>query len=1429
MAYQAAVAPSPNTSFRGEPADHRNIPSSHTGRDSWTGQPSGDFRGGGSISGSFRNVAGSVQGEGMQQQYQQHMQQQPHQHQYGDVSYDPNASFVSQRSVQAGPPGYDQNLARDDSRYGLPDHRGSQRSLQQEPPNYRDSQSSLQREARDPRGSQRNIPADDFRGSQRSLQQGFDPRESIRSFQRGPPDHRSSERSMGSQYSQGRFPDQQAVPAADTSFRPDSRQGSIRRGSEDYVQLSSQQQQQQQELQQMYGSQRSLQQQQQQQQQQLEQHGYYNQPPQQLPQPQQYPHVRDFPEAPGGGSRHGGSVRSYQDITRGSRPGSVSRPHQSKAQGQAGNDPRNRRSTGSSVYGMLVEGRTMNGMDIAGLLQQGFVLLTGGRDKQGGPVVTLPSLRSRPDPEPQALMTCLRYLLQIPSEETKRKGVTAVVDTREGSWANLNIIIGCLREAASGYLKQILVVLHERDRRLGQDRPSNAEPRYVTLEHLRHYIDPEQLTFNLGGQMEYHHDSWLKVQLNYERFLQDAQKTIDHLEKQEGEIHQSYGSGSTSRGPDSPGSPLEALRKHRYFQEAIMTVPTEVIRQGQEVLKSLQENGYSGYHDSQGTVPTLDNLEAQKQVKRVLQYLTNRVDKLQDLLEERDRSLNANLQFEEWKRNVKTVVDWVLGPGEKLLASQNDIGDSYEAAEELRRRHEEMEIKCTDTYGQYAELRHTADELQKNEAWPGVDDMRAERDYMDTVCRSFASRLERRRTLLITSVRFHRFAEDFSTSLDELLELLCTDIDAETVEAVEGAMKSLEEKLEACDKLATQSLDEGQSLLDEMSRPIKNAFGKDITPDFERQVNHVNKKLEELQERKLRCDELADVRKLKLQQLLQLRTCERDTDQAIDWINELCDVMVTSHTDMGRSSEEAQGLHEEHRKFEATALGTYDYGKQLLQAALVLRRSLRYEVEPSHERSRRLEEAWRRFSKGTSERANRLTVSAMFLNDSDNLLGSMEEFISSCAKPLAGEASVSETVNQLALPKRQIGKDFDSTVQMGQALLDRLALPIILYEGDERRLSIDDEGASDTVSNRLRKLDRKMAEVDRFWDELQRAESDPNFQTKMQPAFERTPSERRREKTTLLRKPKSRDSAEAEERRRRADPFGIASKRRPRPGSYAGPISHLGQPSPRDRGDRSFDDTDRLNKSYDTATMSPNSTLSLRHNGYLYPDNRERQDQGQGQPGENVGQGYHGRQASLPDLSQREMQYSPMIAQETLNVQASMPNLSYEAQAQPQEVLPSQLDDYQSQADSQYQGGQPDDSVFQDQMDNTQSQSVAPESQEGHHPEESMIIPEDTMSKLEAAPSHADSSFLSREDPASQAESDPLYSNQPVQPRPQRSLLNIDWVSPMTDSHLPIEDQLKQIRVVGGERILSFSGTLLSRVRVQARHQRPGLTEGLEA
>lgn len=64
-----------------------------------------------------------------------------------------------------------------------------------------------------------------------------------------------------------------------------------------------------------------------------------------------------------------------------------------------------------------------------------------------------------------------------------------------------------------------------------------------------------------------------------------------------------------------------------------------------------------------------------------------------------------------------------------------------------------------ETYGDYAELRHTAEQMMK-EGHLASEDIKAQKEYMDSVCRSYASRIERRRNLIITSVRFHRLAEE---------------------------------------------------------------------------------------------------------------------------------------------------------------------------------------------------------------------------------------------------------------------------------------------------------------------------------------------------------------------------------------------------------------------------------------------------------------------------------------------------------------------------------------------------------------------------------------------------------------------------------------------------------------------------------------------
>ena len=64
---------------------------------------------------------------------------------------------------------------------------------------------------------------------------------------------------------------------------------------------------------------------------------------------------------------------------------------------------------------------------------------------------------------------------------------------------------------------------------------------------------------------------------------------------------------------------------------------------------------------------------------------------------------------------------------------------------------------------------------------------------------------------------------------------------------------------------------------------------------------------------------------------------------------------------------------------------TYDYGKQLLQASLGLRRSLHIDVAPNVEQTRRLEEAWQKFSQQISQQLSQRHATELFERRSEEV------------------------------------------------------------------------------------------------------------------------------------------------------------------------------------------------------------------------------------------------------------------------------------------------------------------------------------------------------------------------------------------------------------------------------------------------------------
>lgn len=141
-------------------------------------------------------------------------------------------------------------------------------------------------------------------------------------------------------------------------------------------------------------------------------------------------------------------------------------------------------------------------------------------------------------------------------------------------------------------------------------------------------------------------------------------------------------------------------------------------------------------------------------------------------------------------------------------------------------------------------------------------------------------------------------------------------------------------------------------------------------------------------------------------------------------------------------------------------------------------------------------------------------------------------------------------------------------------------------------MSIDEEGTSDTIRNRLRKLDRKMGEAERYWEELHKALSDPNYQPRPQPITPRLqPSERHKSPRA-----KGKRSAEAEERRRRSDPLGFSRRRT---GSSRSLNQDEGIEPPVRRGQGSVSsDADRTNGSLDGSSPA-SSAVSPQENGVI--------------------------------------------------------------------------------------------------------------------------------------------------------------------------------------------------------------------------------------
>lgn len=444
-----------------------------------------------------------------------------------------------------------------------------------------------------------------------------------------------------------------------------------------------------------------------------------------------------------------------------------------------------------------------------------------------------------------------------------------------------------------------------------------------------------------------------------------------------------------------------------------------------------------------------DILDTISKVEDILSAVRRKQCEIEHAWKNMEKSFMETKDLSVLEDAIVKVTNCILGPAEALLNSKQKVGYDVTSAEELRREHEEIELQCWETYGTYAEIIHKIDRFSKCESLKNQHkSLISQKEFMDFVCRSFASRLERRRNVLITSLRFFRLVSEYFDKTSEVFDTLVMGNDIGDYSTAGVKLKKLQESQYYLDTVEKELVKEGEKLSDMLSMPVKDALGREVNVDYTEDIINIRDILDATNARKNIFVDSVELQKVTLEQVTHIWQYERDVEQAIGWLRKLYEVLLKNHGHVGTSVYEIQSQKDELQAFQETAKDTYNYGCQLLSASLALRQSCKLSTDEHDIISEKIEVSWQRFLNVSQEQMTRLRVSAVFhrsIEEQINQLRDLREAVATI--PLMEITKKRALVRNYFFLREKLMVEVGRMVRLGKLLRSRLKESLYSFEG----------------------------------------------------------------------------------------------------------------------------------------------------------------------------------------------------------------------------------------------------------------------------------------------------------------------------------------------------------------------------------------------
>ncbi|XP_046383423.1 guanine nucleotide exchange factor DBS-like [Ischnura elegans] len=177
--------------------------------------------------------------------------------------------------------------------------------------------------------------------------------------------------------------------------------------------------------------------------------------------------------------------------------------------------------------------------DVADLLRGQFAIISGGKSKEGRPIITFPDLGNFCSLADEGYQKLILYLTSVPSLDEADVGFVLVIDRRNDKWNSVKTVLLKL----SGYFPGIIHVAYVL-------RPSGFLQKAISevssklfreefrfkvvvcdcVEELHEYIEKNQLTKDLDGCIPYNHEEWIEQRVALEKFSNNTHEVSTNLD-----------------------------------------------------------------------------------------------------------------------------------------------------------------------------------------------------------------------------------------------------------------------------------------------------------------------------------------------------------------------------------------------------------------------------------------------------------------------------------------------------------------------------------------------------------------------------------------------------------------------------------------------------------------------------------------------------------------------------------------------------------------------------------------------------------------------------------------------------------------------------------------------------------------------------------